>query len=86
MILREFRRTGHWPTLLAAFLYFDISFCVWYLLGPRQFPRRRPASLGDAKGIADRDPAPLRVDLPNRHGRAHGSHRAAPHMIITDDR
>lgn len=28
------RRTGHWPTLLAAFCYFDVSFCVWYLLGP----------------------------------------------------
>jgi len=34
MTLAEFRRTGHWPTLLAAFLYFDVSFCVWYLLGP----------------------------------------------------
>jgi NNP family nitrate/nitrite transporter-like MFS transporter len=34
MMLGTFRRTGHWPTLLAAFLYFDISFCVWYLLGP----------------------------------------------------
>jgi NNP family nitrate/nitrite transporter-like MFS transporter len=30
----EFRKAGHWPTLLAAFLYFDVSFCVWYLLGP----------------------------------------------------
>jgi MFS transporter, NNP family, nitrate/nitrite transporter len=34
MRLAEFRRAGHWPTLLAAFLYFDLSFCVWYLLGP----------------------------------------------------
>ena len=34
MTLAEFRRAGHWPTLLAAFLYFDLSFCVWYLLGP----------------------------------------------------
>ncbi len=32
--LATLRRSGHWPTLLAAFLYFDISFCVWYLLGP----------------------------------------------------
>jgi NNP family nitrate/nitrite transporter-like MFS transporter len=34
MTVPEFRRAGHWPTLLAAFLYFDVSFCVWYLLGP----------------------------------------------------
>ncbi len=31
---REFRRTGHWPTLLSAFLYFDVSFMVWVMLGP----------------------------------------------------
>jgi NNP family nitrate/nitrite transporter-like MFS transporter len=34
MSLTDFRRAGHWPTLLAAFLYFDVSFCVWYVLGP----------------------------------------------------
>ncbi|HVA45014.1 MAG TPA: nitrate/nitrite transporter [Pirellulales bacterium] len=33
MHLREFRRAGHWPTLLAAFLYFDVSFMVWVLIG-----------------------------------------------------
>ncbi len=33
MNLRDFRRAGHWPTLLSAFLYFDISFMVWVLLG-----------------------------------------------------
>jgi MFS transporter, NNP family, nitrate/nitrite transporter len=33
MNLRDFRRAGHWPTLLCAFLYFDISFMVWVLLG-----------------------------------------------------
>jgi len=33
MHLRDFRRAGHWPTLLSAFLYFDISFMVWVLLG-----------------------------------------------------
>ncbi len=31
---REFRQAGHWPTLLSAFLYFDISFMVWVVLGP----------------------------------------------------
>jgi NNP family nitrate/nitrite transporter-like MFS transporter len=34
MSFRDFRRAGHWPTLFAAFLYFDLSFCIWYLLGP----------------------------------------------------
>jgi len=31
---RDFRKSGHWPTLLAAFLYFDFSFMVWVTLGP----------------------------------------------------
>lgn len=34
MNFADFRRAGHWPTLLAAFLYFDISFMVWVVLGP----------------------------------------------------
>src|SRR5262245_34458063 len=33
MNLRDFRQAGHWPTLLAAFLYFDVSFMVWVLIG-----------------------------------------------------
>src|SRR5262245_63018225 len=33
MNLREFRKAGHWPTLLSAFLYFDISFMIWVLIG-----------------------------------------------------
>lgn len=32
--LREFRKAGHPPTLLSAFLYFDVSFMVWVILGP----------------------------------------------------
>ena len=31
---RTFWKAGHWPTLLAAFLYFDLSFMVWVVLGP----------------------------------------------------
>ncbi len=31
--LRAFMRSGHVPTLLAAFLYFDFSFAVWVLNG-----------------------------------------------------
>jgi NNP family nitrate/nitrite transporter-like MFS transporter len=34
MNLRDLKTTGHWPTLLTAFLYFDFSFMVWTLLGP----------------------------------------------------
>ena len=30
----SFWKAGHTPTLFAAFLYFDLSFMVWYLLGP----------------------------------------------------
>lgn len=31
---RDFWKAGHPPTLLAAFLYFDIAFMVWVMLGP----------------------------------------------------
>ncbi len=34
MSLKGFARAGHWPTLLAALLYFDVSFMTWVLLGP----------------------------------------------------
>jgi NNP family nitrate/nitrite transporter-like MFS transporter len=33
MRVRDFTRIGHWPTLLSAFLYFDLSFMLWMLLG-----------------------------------------------------
>ena len=33
MNLRDFRRAGHFPTLVCAFLYFDVSFMVWVLVG-----------------------------------------------------
>jgi NNP family nitrate/nitrite transporter-like MFS transporter len=33
MNLRDFGRAGHWPSLLCAFLHFDISFMVWVLIG-----------------------------------------------------
>src|SRR5262249_47221860 len=34
MNLRDFRRAGHFPSLVCAFLYFDVSFMIWVLLGP----------------------------------------------------
>lgn len=33
MKLTEFKKSGHWPTLLTSFLYFDVSFMVWTILG-----------------------------------------------------
>ncbi len=30
---KVFLRSGHWPTLLAAFLYFDFTFAIWVLNG-----------------------------------------------------
>src|SRR2546430_3516942 len=30
----KFMESGHFPTLIAALLYFDVSFMVWVLLGP----------------------------------------------------
>ena len=34
MSTTSFWKTGHTPTLLAAFFYFDLSFMVWVILGP----------------------------------------------------
>src|SRR4051794_32153919 len=33
MNVRHFLKAGHTPSLFGAFLYFDISFMVWVLLG-----------------------------------------------------
>ncbi|MFO0926997.1 MAG: MFS transporter [Gemmataceae bacterium] len=53
MNLREFRRVGHLPSLLCAFLYFDISFMIWVLLGPlanRIVAELLPQGEGEAAG------------------------------------
>ncbi|GAB3245406.1 nitrate/nitrite transporter [Chitinimonas naiadis] len=42
---RSFWRSGHTPTLFSAFLYFDLSFMVWYLLGPLQVQMASALSL-----------------------------------------
>jgi NNP family nitrate/nitrite transporter-like MFS transporter len=34
MRIKAFLKSGHTPTLLAALMYFDVSFMVWVLLGP----------------------------------------------------
>ena len=33
MNLSTLKKSGHWPTLATSFLYFDVSFMVWTLLG-----------------------------------------------------
>lgn len=33
MKFSQLKESGHWPTLLTSFLYFDVSFMVWTLLG-----------------------------------------------------
>ena len=33
MKLSALKTSGHWPTLLTSFLYFDVSFMVWTILG-----------------------------------------------------
>src|SRR5207342_613090 len=34
MVSQSFLKSGHTPTLLSAFFYFDLSFMTWVLLGP----------------------------------------------------
>jgi MFS transporter, NNP family, nitrate/nitrite transporter len=33
MNFTQLKKSGHWPTLATAFLYFDVSFMVWTILG-----------------------------------------------------
>src|SRR3954469_20852700 len=54
MNLRDFRRAGHTPTLLCAFLYFDVSFMIWVLVGAlatgiseRLWPRPEGVAVAD---------------------------------------
>jgi MFS transporter, NNP family, nitrate/nitrite transporter len=47
-----FLKSGHTPTLFAAFLYFDLSFMVWVLLGPLGVQIARDLALTSAqKGL-----------------------------------
>jgi NNP family nitrate/nitrite transporter-like MFS transporter len=34
MKISDLKSSGHWPTLLTSFLYFDVAFMVWTVLGP----------------------------------------------------
>ena len=48
----SFLKAGHPPTLFAAFLYFDLSFMVWVMLGPLGVQIARDLGLSAAqKGL-----------------------------------
>ena len=53
MTTREgFLQSGHFPTLVAALLYFDVSFMVWVLLGPlAPFLREQFGLTGTQQGL-----------------------------------
>jgi NNP family nitrate/nitrite transporter-like MFS transporter len=62
----RFRDVGHLPTLFSAFLYFDMSFMVWVLLGPLGVQightlHLRPAQLGFLVAVPVLSGALLRV-------------------------
>lgn len=49
---KGFWKSGHTPTLLSAFLYFDIAFMVWVLLGPLAVQIAKDLALSPAqKGL-----------------------------------
>lgn len=49
---KSFWKAGHTPTLIAAFLYFDLSFMVWVILGPLGVQIANDLQLNDAqKGL-----------------------------------
>jgi NNP family nitrate/nitrite transporter-like MFS transporter len=43
------KNSGHWPTLLGAFLYFDFSFMVWTVLGPLSAHIKDALTLSDSQ-------------------------------------
>ena len=46
---KTFLSSGHIPTLISAFLYFDISFMIWVLLAPLAPAARDQIKWGDAE-------------------------------------
>jgi len=61
---RGFLKAGHLPTLVAAFLYFDLSFMVWVMLGPLGVQIARDLQLGPAeKGLLVATPVIVVVGL-----------------------
>ena len=75
-----FLRSGHPPTLVAALLYFDVSFMAWVLLGPlAPFLREELGLSATQTGPAHRDSAARRVAVPAGARPARRPHRRTPH-------
>ena len=52
MTNKSFLRTGHFPTLVSALLYFDVSFMAWVILGPlAPFLRQQFGLSATAQGL-----------------------------------
>jgi nitrate/nitrite transporter NarK len=67
----SFLKAGHWPTLLAAFLYFDLAFMVWVLLGPLGVQIAKDLGLDAAqKGLMVAVPVHRADCASHRHHRA----------------
>ena len=76
MKFKDFAKAGHAPTLFSAFLYFDMSFMVWVLLGPLGVHIAKdlgPVSFRE--GHDGRHPRPFRRHHARVHGPAGGQHR-----------
>ena len=60
---KSFLQAGHTPTLLAAFLYFDLAFMVWVILGPLGIGIAQDLGLSHAeKGLMVGTPVGGRAD------------------------
>jgi|ERR1019366_2577313 hypothetical protein len=76
--MRHFRKAGHAPTLIAAFLYFDVSFMVWVILGPlAPFLAESLKLTATQKGLGH--PAAGRFVLPAHSRMDDGAHRRPSH-------
>lgn len=49
MDVQNFRKAGHFPSLLSAFLYFDVSFMIWVLCGALSLYITKDFGLTDAQ-------------------------------------
>lgn len=49
MDLKNFRKAGHFPSLLSSFLYFDVSFMIWVLCGALSLYITKDFNLTDAQ-------------------------------------
>ncbi|OXM86842.1 MFS transporter [Paenibacillus rigui] len=49
MDVKSFRKSGHFPSLLSAFLYFDVSFMIWVLCGALSLYITKDFGLTDAQ-------------------------------------